>query len=356
VEREEIMKKALAGRGQETKSRIPDNMSKFNPIGIGVFLLLLTATTADLRAAPQVITNDSIWRDSSGNEILAQGGDIIKVGSIFYWYGYDLAHGDVRCYSSTDLKNWAFVCVSYHGNGWFGRPAVLYNSPTGKFVMFTEASSRGGGRNALAYLTAATPTNVFTLVRKDNTVLDFPMGDHSVFKDKDGSAYLLATTDENGIINGSFKIIKFNADYLGLGSITMSWMTAKDEREAPSMLKVGSNYYLFTSHCVGWKSSETKYWKSTSLSNGWSGLMLASTIPFSKNSFNTQHNFEIVVTGSQGTTYIYAGDRYSQMTGVGTGKNAWFPLTIDDRGTPTIHGCIQWSIDVTTGLWSTNSN
>ncbi len=318
-------------------------------------LCALICPLLTLRASPQTIINNSVWHDASGNEILAQGGSMIQVGSTFYWYGYDTSGSDVRCYSSTDLKNWTFVGISVNAGSWHGRPEVVYNSATAKYVMLTEAPN-GSGRNAVAYYTSSTPTGAFTLQRSDNTIFSVPMGDHGVFKDTDGNAYLLAVTDDNGVANGTLKIVKLNSDYLGLNSIVMSWTAQSgDKREAPSMLKRGSTYYLFTSRTAGWNSSETKYWKSTSLSSGWSALTLADTVPTSTDSFNTQHDFIITVNGSKGTTYIYAGDRYSQFTGVGVGKNAWYPLTFDGNGAPTINGYGQWTIDTATGLWSANN-
>jgi hypothetical protein len=315
----------------------------------------LCCATHTLRAAPQTIVNNSVWRDTSGNEVLAQGGSMIQIGSTFYWYGYDTSGADVRLYTSTDLKNWIHGGIMVNGSGWRGRPDVIYNSSTAKYVMLTEAPN-GSGRNAVYYYTATSPSGPFTFQRSDSTIFGVPMGDHAAFKDTDGNAYLLAVTDDNGVANGTFKIVKLNSDYLSLHSIVKSWTAATgDKREAPSILKRGSTYYLFTSRTVGWSSSETKYWKSTSLSSGWSALTLAPTTPTSGDSFNTQHDFVITVNGSKGTSYICAGDRYSQFTGVGVGKNAWYPLTFDGNGTPTINGYGQWTIDAATGLWSANN-
>ena len=322
------------------------------------FTVALRASCA--LASPQIITNNSVWHDSAGNEIIAQGGSMLKVGGTYYWYGFDTSSADdVRCYSSTDLAHWTFVGISWNGTTWHGRPDVLFNSSTGKYVMITETPN-GRGRNGVAYLTSSTPTGVFTLQRTDTSVDGQNMGDHSVFQDTDGTAYLLAVTDDIGVPrdqqNLYMRIVKLNPDYLSQNSVIMRWTNSpSDKREAPSILKRGSTYYFFTSRTNGWGSSETKYWRSTSLSGGWSALTLAGTVPSSSDSFNTQHDFIITVNGTAGTSYIYAGDRYSQFTGVGVGKNAWYPLTFDGNGNPTINGYGQWSIDVATGLWSANT-
>lgn len=57
-----------------------------------------------------------IWLDCEGKRIQAHGGSVITVNGKFYWYGENkekttgednLWHWGGRCYSSTDLYNWA---------------------------------------------------------------------------------------------------------------------------------------------------------------------------------------------------------------------------------------------------------
>jgi hypothetical protein len=50
------------------------------------------------------------------------------------------------------------------------------------------------------------------------------------------------------------------------------------------------------------------------LAGPWSELKVLRPDPPSLDSFNTQHDVVIPVTGSETTTYLYAGDRYSQWT------------------------------------------
>ena len=51
-----------------------------------------------------------MWLDTLGSKISAHGGQIIKQGNKYYWYGednkisYPLTTG-ISCYSSEDLKN-----------------------------------------------------------------------------------------------------------------------------------------------------------------------------------------------------------------------------------------------------------
>jgi len=57
---------------------------------------------------------------------------------------------------------------------------------------------------------------------------------------------------------------------------------------------------------------------------------------------------KIPVTGSKATTYLYVGDRYSQHTGKGAGRNIFLPLFWKD-GVPILKGYRNWRIDVATG-------
>ena len=80
--------------------------------------------------------------------ITAHGGGILKVGSTYYWIGeVDSSGGGfqgINCYSSTDLTTWAFVADvlppqssgDLVSSNLVERPKVLYNSSTGKYVMW----------------------------------------------------------------------------------------------------------------------------------------------------------------------------------------------------------------------------
>jgi hypothetical protein len=50
-------------------------------------LWLLVIFFTNIFAADQYIQNDVFWKDLSGNPIYSQGGNVIKVGDTWYWYG-----------------------------------------------------------------------------------------------------------------------------------------------------------------------------------------------------------------------------------------------------------------------------
>jgi|GEM_PF-5086400 len=113
------------------------------------------------------IQNDTFWKDTSGNNIYSQGGGMLQVGNLYYWYGVNYTGAaryaadpafippaqntgstgfkSVTCYSSTDLAHWKFegdaLKPDQAGRGWFGRLGVAYNAKTKKYVLVAQGSS-----------------------------------------------------------------------------------------------------------------------------------------------------------------------------------------------------------------------
>ncbi|NOT94947.1 MAG: family 43 glycosylhydrolase [Nitrospira sp.] len=322
-----------------------------------------------LSAAPTTLTNDTIWTDSSGAEIKAQAGGIRReANGLYYWVGMNYYPNSgfqgLRLYSSADLVHWTFVNIilppaatgDLSGNPWIGRPDIIWNSTTNEYVLGFEwgnhvvDSSRPG--NWYAYATSSTLTGTYTY-RGRTLIYGNSIGDHSLFKDSDGKVYLLYVGDNLTTRNVTFNITRLSADYHGVDPVLTTPLVSmpNNGREAPSIVKIGSTYYCFFSGLVGWNSSATKYMTATSMAGPWSATTTVTTAPFSSNSFNTQHDFIISVPGTAGTAYLYAGDRWNQYTGVGVGKNAWFPLTFAN-GVPTINGLQSFNIDAVAGTWS----
>jgi hypothetical protein len=319
---------------------------------------LALASVGNGIAATGTITNPTsagtVWKDTGGADIVNFCGNVLQVGSTFYWYGWDKYAHTVNCYTSTTLgsNSWTEVTGTgfpLFGSGFHGRPDVIYNASTAKYVMVVEFSSPVG-RNGIEYLTSSSPTGPFTSVLKEDYVLGtITMGDKGLFQDDDGTAYLLCTSDDGGNANGTHKIVKLNSNYLGQNTVMQSWTVSTNRREALAMVKRNGTYYMTSSATAGWNSSETWYKTATSISGTWTGWQVMGTSPSSTTSYNTQHDFVLKVTGSQTTSYIYGGDRWSQDTGVGFGRNAWYLVTFNGSGVPTIDGDDTWTIDPVTG-------
>lgn len=335
-----------------------------------------------------IIDNGTVWKDTNGNEIKAQGGGIIKSENVYHWFGPEFGGtGDyhfyaVNHYTSTDLKNWTKLSPSltpgmtgipFTSTSWVGRPWVMWNPNTNLYVMVIEWGGKGTGvRNQFAFLTAASLDGPWTyqsnkLIKNlpdvNNTL--YPLGDLGVYSEG-GSAWLLYTFDKPEP-NYSQAILKLGSDFMTPlspinGNYTeFSGGTWKPGvQEAAAVIKRGNTYYYFTSLCNGWKSSETRYRTATSMAGPWTTNAIVPTNPASLNSFNTQHDFILPVTGASATMYIYCGDRWSNYTNDGVGRNAWYPLTFDNNDVPLINAPDysgnggDWYLDIIQGTWSTS--
>ena len=92
-----------------------------------------------------VIVNDTVWKDTDGNEVVAGfGGHITKVGDTYYWVGTDPrpTDGSVRLYSSKTLgsNSWKLETVVEKRKSRLGRRnCTLVHCPTtDRFVIVSK--------------------------------------------------------------------------------------------------------------------------------------------------------------------------------------------------------------------------
>lgn len=295
-----------------------------------VFLLTSFINKIPVFAATVTIPNGTAWTDSTGGSIQAHGGGITKVGSTYYWYGEDKIQNSalfshVCCYSSTDLKTWTWKSyvlttssASELANCKIERPKVIYNSTTGLYVMwmhYENATDYTLSRVAVA--TSSTPTGPFIYLGS----LQPNGGSHdmTIFKDDDGSAYLITAADGNT----NTRLFKLSADYTTITS-EMNMIYSAQNREAPAVVKSNGFYYIITSGCSGWYTNQQKYSSATSLNGPWS-----TPAPIGNSSgFNTQTSFILPIQGTT-TSYIYMGDRWNS-SALGSSRYVWLPLTLSE--------------------------
>ncbi len=310
--------------------------------------------------ASGVIRNGTVWHDTNGDEIWCNGGHVIREGDIFYWIGYETRPGqhlwNIKLYSSSNLVDWKFEnnILRKEGKfailGWAGRPGLLYNYSTERYVAIFEADSRDWHRHKVGFASCDTINGRYQFERYQYPEENRSTGDQSVYQEGD-DAYLVTVLDhpDQRTLNYSLAIFKLSSDFLSIGSKVFEGFE-NGGREAPHIIKVDNTYYWFTSGLMGWNSTATMYATANSLGGPWSELKRLATDPDSPDSFNTQHDFIIPVTGSEGNTYLYVGDRYSQHHGKGTGRNIFLPLAWKD-GIPKLKWYESWKIDVDTGRY-----
>ena len=292
----------------------------------------------------QTIHNDFYWLDQTGQRILTRSGCLCQFNGTFYWYG-----GNPRgfleqyCYSSTDLIHWTNRGVILRQNVDANRIDVLFNDTTKTYVMFLKYDGNGA---FLGIATSDKPEGPFTF--KSQTLVDNArMGDMSAFKDTDGKAYIAYVSWATGT-NAQHGIYRMSADYLTLDKRMYLWDIRG--REAPHIFKRNGLYYYGTSRTAGIQSSGTSYYTATDLAGPWTPAKPLST-PDSNNSWDSQVDFIYPIQGTQGTLYMFAGDRWTKNLPQGrNGDYLWLPVEFEGD-TPVVNYYQDWDLNLTTGTW-----
>jgi hypothetical protein len=321
-------------------------------------LLALLLPAAPAHAATVTFTPGAAWNDTSGNALQLHGLGIIKVGSTWYGFGEDKTgesssdayFQDIPCYSSTDLRTWTHVgtALAKQSSGDLGpnriveRPKVIHNSSTGQYVMYMHIDNSSYSEAKVGVAVASSVCGPYTY-QGSFQPLGYQSRDIGLFQDTDGSAYLLSEDRANGL-----RIDKLSADYLSVASSVALFA----DYEAPAMVKTNGRYYLLASHLTGWSTNDNVYATSTSLSSGWSAFR--NFAPVGTNTYNTQTANIITVQGSSGTSYLYAGDRWTTAN-LGTSPLVWLPLDLSG-GTVNVGWENSWSLDAAAGTVSAGSS
>jgi hypothetical protein len=304
------------------------------------------ATTSAAPSATGFVTihNDFYWVDQNGQRILTRSGCLRQFNGVFYWYG-----GNPRgfleqyCYKSTDLIHWTNLGVCMRQDVDANRIDVLYNDKTKQYVMFMKYNGNGA---FLGIATADKPEGPFTL--KSQTLVDNArMGDMSAFEDDDGNAYIAYVSWAVGT-NAQHGIYRMSDDYLTLDKRIYLWDIRS--REAPHIFKRNGIYYYGTSRTANIQSSGTNYYTATDLAGPWSPAKPLST-PGSTNSWDSQVDFVYPIQGTQGTLYMFAGDRWTKNLPAGrNGDYLWLPMEFDGD-TPVVNYNQDWDLDLSAGTW-----
>lgn len=231
--------------------------------------------------------NGTMWLDTDGNPIQAHGGMIEKFDGIYYWYGENKAGETVlkenglhrvdfigfSCYSSADCISWKneglVLKASYqpgsplHKSRVGERPKVLYNEKSRKYVMWFHLDSHDYMTAHTGVAVADRPTGPFQFVR-EMCPNRFDSRDMTLFKDTDGKAYLIYSSDWNKTL----RIAQLTDDYLDVNGV-YSHAFPEQEREAPAIFIKDGLYYMITSGCTGWEPNNALFGISHNIFSGW---------------------------------------------------------------------------------------
>nr|CAD1832419.1 unnamed protein product [Ananas comosus var. bracteatus] len=215
-----------------------------------------------------------LWLDTDGNPIQAHGGGILydKATETYYWYGENKdgptyqAHKNgaarvdiigVSCYSSKDLWAWTNEGIVLSGDesnvthdlyksNVLERPKVIYNDKTSKYVMWMHIDDTNYTKASVGVAVSDSATGPFTYLYSMRPH-GFDSRDMTIFKDDDGKAYLIYSSEENSELHVGL----LTDNYLDL-TREMKRVLVKKHREAPAVFKYEGTYYMITSGCSGW--------------------------------------------------------------------------------------------------------
>lgn len=314
----------------------------------------------------------------------------------------NVAHVGVHCYTSTDLYNWKdagiALAVSEDPKSEITkgciieRPKVIYNEPTKKFVMWFHLEIKGKGYSTASsgVAVADNPVGPYTYIRsvrpnagvwpmnateeqkaghqaandpkkanpstgpdggktKQNPFSrDFAVGqmarDMTLFKDDDGKAYHIFSSEENSTLH----ISELSGDYQSHGG---KWVRVFEQRfhEAPAICKHAGRYWMITSGCSGWAPNTARSMVADCIWGPWKelGNPCIGTNPHNnlgpEKTFGGQSTFILPVNGKPGA-FIALFDIWRPKDAI-TGGYVWLPITFEaDRFTITWHD--TWDLSI----------
>lgn len=287
-----------------------------------------------------------------GNAIDAHDGKIENFNGIYYLYGTSYGCGfewgtegapfcGFKVYSSEDLVHWSDEGALFdattetwqsrcNGNtyGCF-RPHVIYNELTGLYILWVNVYDNRVGYRVFTSSHPAGPfketTEPHLAVNSDMPAAELNNGDHDLFVDDDGTAYIAYTDWRSG---GAIIVEKLKDDYLSGTGIYKR--VTKSRTEAPALFKRHGIYYMLYSdpNCGYCSATGTSYKTASSPLESWSNA-----IKISDNSCGGQPSFVSTLMKGGDTVYLYGSDLWNNgAKNEALANYFWAPLSFDKSG------------------------
>ncbi len=342
------------------------------------------------------------WLDTEGAPIQAHGGGFLQQTDtggtpIYYWVGEDKSHNTsnfngVSMYSSKDLVNWTYLNTVLTpdltdpglSDNKIERPKLLYNEKTQKYVLWGHWEDKSGySSSQICVATCDTVDGDYEFLGhwrpgaddehrnwrvsddgavyddgtaindySDSSVWGTGSRDFTLYMEENGEdAYLVSAED-----HATMRIYKLNDDFTDVDPSRTTQLFVDARREAPALTKVGDYYIMITSAQSGWYPNQARYSYTTDLMDpdAWSTDEEGRPSGFVGNNttFYSQPTNIMQVTGDNGTTFVYMGDRWNSKE-LGSSTYVWLPLSVElsEDGTPevTMDYVPGWSLDSETG-------
>jgi Glycosyl hydrolases family 43 len=307
---------------------------------------------AQINVEKQTIQSGLVWNDTKGEIINAHGGGVIYANGTYYWFGEKRgrsASEGVNVYSSKDLYKWNYegLALAQDQNDTLSdiargcvmeRPKVLYNEKTGKYVMYFHLELRGQGYRAARAGVAVSDkvTGPYTFVSSFR-----PNGnmsrDMTLYKDDDGSAYLMYSSRENY----DLRLVKLSDDFLNV--TTQDQLLFANHREAPAVLKYKGKYHLITSGCTGWDPNKASLHIASSM---WGPWVESNINPMkgenANKTFNGQSTYILPIQGKK-DAFVFLADQWNPKN-LKDSRYLWLPVQFEN-GLPIVEWLPEWKLD-----------
>jgi len=298
------------------------------------------------------------WRDSNGKQIAATEGGVIKVDSLYYLWGMDRSANNyafvgINLYSSPDLKNWTFVNQilkktshpDLNNDAVIERAKILHNKKTGQFVMWMHFEGHNAYKTAEVGLATCNTIGGNYTFHSHFRPLDIDSRDINVYQDDDGKGYLICTTKGNQNVS----LFELDSTYTKVVREIYRGSASDDmECEGHAIIRTGGYYFWLMSWCTGWDFNDNHYFYATKLAGPWTaGGKIATS---NTHTYESQVGFAVTVKGSEKTTFLYTGDRWS-VNNYSMSRIVLLPIEVN--GTKlSVKWHDQYNIDAQTGEWS----
>ena len=310
--------------------------------------------------------------DTDGHILDAHGGPLFnRFGERYYNYGVHYMDTDgfstrqhYVSYSSPDLEHWTFHGPLFDGHqpeGLYFRPHVLYDPKACQYVMwflyYDHYEHDAPNQCIKGVATAKSPTGPFSIHALDVPLSAGLSGDHDLFLDDDGTAYLIYSahyfdrTPKEAVIT----VERLSEDFL---SSTMESVQIDAEGvpcEAPALFKRDGIYYAVFDHWTdrGPEGSGARV-------NTAPAPLGPYTYRGNINRYDehciilpAQQNTIAPVMTPDGPLFIWAGDRWRSDTVrsdrkiMGNAFQYWYPLTFNEDGSIQKLGFLSsWELEV----------
>jgi hypothetical protein len=310
------------------------------------YLLLLFIAFCG-KAQAQYVKGD--LNDINGRFVNAHGAGVLFFNGMYYlfgeikkgktwlvpgqqWEDYRVPAGGVSCYSSSDLEHWKYMGVALAATTGdttkdldtsrvIERPKVVYNYKTRKFVMWMHVDKKDYSYSQAGVAVSDRPEGPYQYIRsvKPNGQM---ARDMTVFKDSDGKAYLIYSSENNN----TMQVCRLSADYQAPTESYTRILVGK-KREAPALFKNGRKYYLITSACTGWSPNAASYAVADRPMGPYREIGNPCQGPGAESTFNAQSTYVLPVEGDP-NNYIFMADRWNKLD-LPKSDYLWLPLTVN---------------------------